>query len=291
MFALFALLLSLPYLGAFKSLATLALHDDLHSYVFLVPFIAIYLLYIMRDQLPKSYSSAVIWTIFLLTGGVVCLVVASKWRAFWLSATMLSFISFLAAGGFAFLGRRWMKAAVFPFTFLLFITPLPDPVVQWLEDASKFGSADCASFFLHLTGTPLLRDGTIFQLPGIVLEVAQECSGIRSSLVLLIASILASYIFLRRPTNRLLLVLVAIPLGILRNGFRITVIALLCINFGPQMIHSVIHKRGGPAFFVLSLFPLAGFLWMLKRNEDRASAQKKGRQPSTSDQSEILTNH
>ena len=206
------------------------------------------------------------WNCFFLS-------IASRWRTYWLTASILSFLCFLAAGGFVFLGKHWMKAAAFPFAFLLFMTPLPGSVVQWLENASKLASADCASFFLHLTGIPVLRDGTIFQLPGIVIEVAQECSGIRSSLVLLIASILASYLFLRRPSHRLILVLVAIPLGVLRNGFRITVIGLLCVRFGPQMIHSIIHKRGGPAFFVLSLIPLIAVLWALRANE-RSIARK-----------------
>ena len=114
---------------------------------------------------------------------------------------------------------------------------------------------------------PVLREGTVFQLPNITIEVAQECSGIRSSWVLLIASTLASYLFLKRNSNRLILVLAAIPLGFLRNGFRIAVIGLLCVNLGPQMIHSPIHRQGGPLFFVLSLFPLFLLLWFLRRTE------------------------
>ena len=182
--AIFAVLLSLCFFGAFNSLTSLALHDELHSHVLLVPFIALYVLYIIRDQLPKAYCSSFAWALLALTAGTAFLVVAWKRPTSWLTLSMLSFVCFLVAGGFVFLGKHWMKAAAFPFAFLLFMTPLP-AVVEWLENASKLASADCASFFLHLTGIPVLRDGTIFQLPGIVIEVAQECSGIRSSWVLL----------------------------------------------------------------------------------------------------------
>jgi exosortase C (VPDSG-CTERM-specific) len=291
MFAVFALLLSLCFFGVFKSLTSLALHDELHSHVFLIPFIAIYILYIIRDQLPKNYRSSLPWAILALTGGIAFLIIASARHEYWLPAIMLSFVCFLSAGGFAFLGRLWMKAAAFPFAFLLFMVPLPDAFVRWLENASKLASADCASFFLHLTGTPVLRDGTIFQLPGIVIEVAQECSGIRSSWVLLIASVLAAYLFLRRPSNRLILVAVAIPLGVLRNGFRITVIGLLCVRFGPQMIHHPIHRNGGPLFFVLSLIPLVAILWLLRRNEDRFRARIKTQRPPAANEPAILTDH
>jgi exosortase C (VPDSG-CTERM-specific) len=290
-FAVFVILLSLCFFGLFKSLTSLALHDELHSHVFLIPFIAIYILYIIRDQLPKNYCSSLPWAIFALTGGIAFLIIASERHEYWLASSMLSFVCFLSAGGFGFLGRHWMKAAAFPFAFLLFMVPLPDAFVRWLENASKLASADCASFFLHLTGTPVLRDGAIFQLPGIVIEVAQECSGIRSSWVLLIASVLAAYLFLRRPSNRLILVAVAIPLGVLRNGFRITVIGLLCVRFGPQMIHHPIHRSGGPLFFVLSLIPLVAILWLLRRNEDRFRARKKTLRLPAANEPGILTDH
>jgi hypothetical protein len=63
-----------------------------------------------------------------------------------------------------------------------------------------------------------------------------------------------------------------IPLGILRNGFRVFVIGMLCVHVGPRMIDSVIHHRGGPLFFALSLVPLFLLLWWLRRGERRVEA-------------------
>src|SRR5437879_4820118 len=97
--------------------------------------------------------------------------------------------------------------------------------------------------------------------------VAKECSGIRSSLVLVITSLLAANMFLRTTWRRALLVGAVIPLGLLRNGLRILVISLLCVHIGPEMIHSAIHRRGGPVFFALSLVPLFAMLWLFRRQE------------------------
>jgi len=85
--------------------------------------------------------------------------------------------------------------------------------------------------------------------------------------VLLMTSILAANVFLKTSWRRIVLVAFVIPLGILRNGFRILVIGLLCANVGPQMIHSPIHTRGGPVFFVLSLIPFLLLLWWLHKGE------------------------
>ena len=119
-----------------------------------------------------------------------------------------------------------------------------------------------------------MRHGTIFELPGIVLQVAQECSGIRSSWVLFITSLLASHLFLESPWRRFVLVAFVIPLGILRNGFRVFVIGMLCVHVGPHMIDSVIHHQGGPLFFALSLVPLFLLLWWLRRGEQRAGCRR-----------------
>jgi len=148
--------------------------------------------------------------------------------------------------------------------------PLPDAVVNWLETASVLASADVSAFFFRMTGTPILREGTVFALPTIVIRVAQECSGIRSSWVLFITSLIASDLFLESGWRRTLLVLFVIPLAIVRNAFRILVIGLLCVHIGPEMIDSVIHRRGGPLFFALSLIPLFFFMYWLRHRERHA---------------------
>jgi exosortase/archaeosortase family protein len=74
-------------------------------------------------------------------------------------------------------------------------------------------------------------------------------------------------LFLHRPWARIILVVFVVPLAIVRNGFRILVIGLLCVHVGPHMIDSIIHRRGGPLFFALSLVPLVALLWWLRRVE------------------------
>ncbi len=118
-----------------------------------------------------------------------------------LALMTLAYVSLIAAGGFFFLGSKWMAAAAFPVAFLIFLVPLPDVAVHWLERGSVLASADVSALLFNLTGTPLLRDAEIFRLPGIVLQIAQECSGIHSSWVLFITSLLASHLFLKSPST------------------------------------------------------------------------------------------
>ena len=81
------------------------------------------------------------------------------------------------------------------------------------------------------------RQGLVFWLAG---DPAGGGSGCWRhplfSLILLITSLLAGSLFLRGPWKRTVLAVAVIPLGLLRNGFRIFAIGQLCIAIGPQMI-------------------------------------------------------
>jgi exosortase C (VPDSG-CTERM-specific) len=273
-------------LAAFGQNLWLVLNDaarsDLYSYILLVPFVSVYLLYTRRSQLPKNYVSDYRLAILSLAAAASTFIF-SYWSSpagraaadhTHLALVTLSFLCCLAAGGFFFFGRAWMRSAAFPLAYLLFMVPMPDPMRDALELASKSASAEVANVLFHLSGMPFLRDGALFQLPNITIQVAQECSGIRSSLVLVMTSVLAANLFLKTSWRRVVLVAFVIPLGILRNGFRILVIGLLCANVGPQMIHSPIHTRGGPLFFVISLIPFLLLLWWLNRSETRTLSLK-----------------
>ena len=256
------------------SLIQYASENSLHSHVLLVPFISGYLIYLQRAAFPNTYRSSPVCGTLMLVIAEVALGFAQRMQANlspgdFLSCIAFSFVTFLISSAFFFLGRVWMWAVCFPIAFLYFLVPLPDAAVHSLETMLKLGSAEAAGLFFSMSGIPLLRDGVVFQLPGITLEVAQECSGIRSSYVLFITSVIASYLLLKSPWRRAVLLAVVIPLAILRNGFRILVLGLLCVQIGPHMIHSVIHESGGPLFFGLSLLPLFLLLWWLRKGESK----------------------
>jgi exosortase C (VPDSG-CTERM-specific) len=250
---------------------TYARHSDVHSYVLLIPFVAAYLIYIRWKQLSHELSSSWGYALVLAAAGTGALLASLHFTELgqndYMTLLALSFFCFVIAGTFLFLGSKWALSAMFPLFFLAFMIPLPETAVDFLENASKEASAGVSNWLFLITGTPFLRTGTLFELPGITITVAKECSGIRSSLVLVITSLLAANMFLRTTWRRALLVAAVIPLGLLRNGVRILVISLLCVHIGPEMINSVIHRRGGPVFFALSLVPLFAMLWLFRRQE------------------------
>jgi exosortase C (VPDSG-CTERM-specific) len=278
--AALTVLLAVCFATPLRSLARYALHSDLYSHVLLIPFISLYLIWLRKQDLALASGPVRRLAIIPLMVGVAAL--GAYWFALhagwkprrddYLALMTLSWWSFLLAGGFLMLGAETLRRLAFPLSFLVFTVPFPTIVLEWIKAFLQQGSADAAHALFWLSGTPLARQGFQFDLPGFSLEVAPQCSGLHSSLVLFITSLLAGYLFLRAPWRRAVLTLAVIPLALVRNGFRIFVIGELCVNVSPDMVTSNIHRKGGPIFFALSLIPFFLLLLLLRRSESKRRA-------------------
>jgi exosortase C (VPDSG-CTERM-specific) len=263
------------FIQPLSTLFRFAISSDLYSHVLLIPVVSIYLGWIKRHDLPPE-SNPLRWFAILLFCLGAGILVAARFATSEtpglpvedrVSGAILAFILMVAGASAWWLGRRTLAALAFPLGFLLFMVPFPTVIRDAIETFYQHTSAGAAAAFFTLVGTPFFREGTFFQLPGINLQVAPECSGIRSSLALFITSIVAGQLFLRSRAKRLVLALAVIPLGILRNGLRVFTIGELCVHVGPEMIDSPIHHRGGPLFFALSLIPFGIFLFALIKSD------------------------
>jgi exosortase C (VPDSG-CTERM-specific) len=259
-------------------LVQFAVTAEFHSYILLVPFVSFYLVWLRRQSFSDPSEPVPQRAVVPLVAGTTALV------GWWFSVhsagklteddvlalITLSFVLFFTGVCCLFLGKETLRAIVFPIGFLFFMVPFPTFLRDGVMTFLQHGSAAMAYWLFQLSGMPVFRHDMGLELPGFSMEVAPECSGIQSSLVLFLTSLLAGHLFLRTPWKRAVLAIAVIPLGILRNAFRIFTIGQLCVHIGPQMIHSAIHVRGGPVFFALSLVPFFLVLVVLYKS-DRAA--------------------
>ena len=247
----------------------------LYSHILLVPFVSGYLVWLRRRTVRGGGAPDRGLALLPLLAGLVVLggywtVLHSGWRPTeedHLAWMTLSFVLLFWSACCFTVGKGTLRAMAFPLFFMVFVVPFPTVVRDWIETVLQQGSAMVAYALFWLSGMPVLYTELHFQLPGFSLQVAPVCSGIHSSLVLFLTSLLAAHLFLRTPWRRAVLILAVIPLGLLRNGFRIFVIGQLCVRIGPDMIHSPIHRNGGPLFFALSLAAFFLLLFFLKRSD------------------------
>ena len=267
--------LALLFHRPLSELLRYSLSSDLYSYIPLIPLVSAGLIWLNRADLCRmANGSPGVALVPILLGAwllIHCWTLVPQ-RAQLNENDRLSFLTaaflFLLIGGaFMVFGAGLMRAVAFPASFLMFTVPLPTFFTDWLEGFLQHASADAASALFTSCGATVFHEGLFFRLPGIAIEVAKECSGIHSSLVLMITSLVAGHLFLRSPWKKTALALAVIPLGIIRNGFRIFTLGMLCVHVNPNIIDSPLHHRGGPIFFVLSLVPFFALLFLLRRSE------------------------
>ena len=274
-FVLFLLGLSACFARPLCALGQYSLHSEFFSYILLIPVISLYLIWLKRAELPGQAGVTWKWGGAAALGGLALLIgcqwaMHCGWRPQtedYLTLMTASFLLFLAAGCLMFFGRAISRVMAFPIAFLAFMVPMPSAMLDWTESFFQHTSAAAAGGFLAAAGMPVFRDDLTIQLPGFSMVIAPECSGIHSTMVLLITAVLAGHLFLRSGWKRVLLVVVVVPLAILRNGFRVFVVGELCVRISHDMINSPIHRRGGPIFFALSLIPFFVLLLLLRKSE------------------------
>jgi exosortase C (VPDSG-CTERM-specific) len=279
-FGCVALVLCVVFSGAIVNWVRFAVSKERNTYLLLVPIVTAYLIRTCRKHLRREFTTSPFAALVPVVIGASALVfgrfVADPIDL--LSLRIFALLNFLLAGAFVFFGKQLLRQITFPIAFLIFAVPVAPTLVGHIEIFLQYTSAEAAYWLMSLVGIPMIREGINFRLPNIYIQVAQECSGYNSTFTLFMVSTVAGYMFLKSHSKRAILSLAVIPLAILRNGFRVTTLAALCVYVDPKLIDSDIHHKGGPLFFALSLIPFFLILWALRKSESRRDRKDRTKQ-------------
>jgi exosortase len=284
-FVLYSLLLFAVMAGPIRAVIRYAMDtDNTHaSQIVLIPFISAGLIYLSRKKIFSNVEYAVLPALAPIIAGVALFILGKTIGVqLQYEGDQLAFLAgalvVLWVGGFLlFYGTAAFKAALFPLLFLVFCIPIPNFILVRTIATLQLWSANMAYVLIRLSGTAVLRHGMIFEMPGLTIEVAPQCSGIRSGISILISSLLAGHLFLRAMWRRGMLVLIAVPILIFKNALRIGTLSYLAIHLDKRILTSHLHTEGGIPFFVLGLILLYPVLALLIRSESkqlRASENK-----------------
>ena len=274
-FVIFNFIVIFLFYKELAEVARLSFDSELYSHIPLIPLISVAFLFKKRktifSEISYSFQAGIP---VVITGGLFFLIGKSRAMLLnqndYLSLMVFSFLLCFIGSFIVFFGTRTFRKAIFPLLFLIFIVPIPTFILEPLIRILLIGSAGAADLIFKLFDVTYYRNGFIFELPGITVEVAKQCSGIRSSLALFITSIIAGHLFLQTNIRRIALFLFIIPLTIFKNSLRIVTLSLLASEIDAAWItNSWLHKSGGQPFFILALLLLTPVLLFLRRSEAR----------------------
>jgi exosortase len=260
--------------NALLSLFQLAFSNPEYSHILLVPPVVLAFVFLERRASAKNGHPSTI------LGLVVAIAAAAAWlsaRDFagtdGLDLTMSVAALVLAVWAIVNLTYGWsfFRAALFPMLFLTLLIPWPASAVAKLTFALQWGSTMAAYWMFKISRVPVTRDGFVLSLPSMDIEVAKECSGIRSTVLLLVTALVLGQWYLRSGWRKTLLATAVFPIGLVRNGLRIYVLSMLATYVDEGWLEGNLHHRGGVVFFVLGLALVLLILWILLRTAGEGS--------------------
>ena len=248
-----------------------SLNNDNASHILLIPPIVAWLWYGDRAKIAKTFThdftaAAPLVLLAAVAGAISAWGLQSEAGAI-LTFFALSFILLLVAGFVAIFGQSSARAVWFSLAFLGFAIPLPGGILDRSIYLLQYGSAAVAESIFNLSGVPVLREGFVFHLPALSIEVARECSGIRSSIALIILAILVAHFSFSRFWKKAVFVCAGLLMMVIKNGVRIATLTILAKDVDPSFLYGRLHHDGGVVFFLMGLALLVPVYWFLRRRE------------------------
>lgn len=265
--------------GAWHPLVTslvLAVEKDAYTHILLILPLSLTFICVEWKLLRLLVKPSIVHgTLLLCVAGVIAGL--PRWQTarltsdLWLAIDMLALVTWWIGSFVLCFGRTVSRSTLFPLCFLYWMVPFPSFVLNEIIKSLQQGSALVTRFLFTFAGVPVAQDGLMISIPGLTVEVAKECSSIRSSLMLLVTTMALAQLLLRSPWRKLLVIVLAIPLSVAKNGLRIFSLAMLGTKIDPGFLNGRLHHHGGIVFFAVALSVIFFLLWILRRTERDAT--------------------
>lgn len=212
-----------------------------------------WLLYQRREALAALPAATARWPGWLLLGfGLLCFAFGHSQAIVIIEVG--SQILVLAGLLVLFKGTAGLRLCWFPLFFLIFMVPLPGPLVAAVTTPLKSAVSAVASSLMHALGFPIGRSGVILTIGPYQLLVADACAGLNSMFTL--EALVLLYINLmgyKNATRNVLLALSAIPISFAANVVRVVILVLVTYYFGDEAGQGFVHSFAGMVLFLVAL--------------------------------------
>ena len=225
--------------------------DGLYSLSVLVPLISLGIIYAKRNKLhalPVQPSRGGIAVVIVALG----VTVVADWLDIVHSLTPLLVVTTLCGIVMALWGAAILKESFFSIAFLLMLVPVPPALLERIDLPLQIMCAKAVEWLAHATGLPAERAGSILAFSGSgSINVAPACNGVRSTITMLMLSIIFVYLNRARWYSKLAVVAAAAPIAYLANLVRLFGIVSGAHLLGQRFME---HEQTFDHVFGLSVF-------------------------------------
>ncbi len=246
------------YLPTFAHAVEVWSLDEEFSFAFLVPPLALGLAWLRRDTIRRSLGAGSNLGLLILAAGLLTLLASAR-----SGVHVVAGASFVvtALGVIAYLyGPKAMWACFYPVAFLAFGLCLYRGLLVSVGFDMQTLTAHASARAAALVGVPVHRTGVDLFVGKFHFVVAQACSGMSSLLALLCLGTVMVGLARSTMSRRLLMLLLVVPIVLVANIVRVTLVLTLSQVVGLAVVNSIIHGAFDAIIFLIAfgLFFLAG---------------------------------
>ena len=225
--------------------------DPNFSHGFLIPFVAMYMIWYKQNDLKEiSVTTSNVGLFVVILGMMVHLAGNVGSELFLMRFSMVITIAGIVIFNF---GLEMFKAVLVPIFYLILMIPIPSIIWNKIAFPLQLFAASLSSDAISLLSIPVFREGNILHLSNTSLEVVDACSGIRSLTSLLALTGAFAFIAPLSRFNKWLLFVSAIPIAVAVNVFRLTITGAMAAWIGPETAKGFLHDMSGFIIFSAAL--------------------------------------
>ena len=234
-----------------------------YSYGYIIPFIAIFLLWQKKDTFQKlEFKGSWLGLILALVSFFVYLV--GELSTIHL-LVQISFIFSIAALGLSFFGVKNARFFMVPVALLLLSLPLPPTILGALSNNLQLISSEIGVFIIRLFGISVFLEGNVIDLGVYKLQVVEACSGLRYLFPLMALSFIAACFYKDKFYKRAILFISSMPITVIMNSIRIGIIGVMVEYWGISMAEGFLHDFEGWIVFMACTVILVFEMWVMTR--------------------------
>lgn len=261
----------LEYRRPLRQLLTYSASSE-YSFIPLIPLISAFLILVRRNRVFTDAKPSPGTGIPIVAGSILLFLIRDLVRLGSMGRLELSALAMVSTWFGLFVlwyGAHAVRMALVPLFLLLFMIPAPESATRTVVELLQHGSAILSYHLFRVIGVPAIREGMSISLPRLTIEVAPQCSGIRSSISLLILILAGGDMYLRSEWNKVLLAAILVPLVILKNAIRIVTLSVLALYLNRSFLSGRLHRQGGILFFLIAAAMLIPVVAIMRRYETK----------------------
>ena len=230
------------------------------GYVWLVPFLALYLVWIRRIRW-RTWHHQPSWFGVLIIISAVGISWAGRYYdilTFWHIGAPIAFLGLLVSVFGTGIWRAFSPA----FLMLCAITPAPGVLRRQLAIPLQNLASHITTFILEVFNVPVQAVGNLIEINGVAVAVGEACNGMKLILPLLLIIFTLVFSLSLRSNARFAMIVFSVPLALIVNVIRLIPTAI-AYGYFPNQAETV-YQIAGYVMIPLAILMILGLLRLLE---------------------------